>query len=303
MRSAKRVLIVGVLLLVGCAGAGRITRMGKNPVNMTTADRNYLNVILRFTPVAQELSKELAQPVNILNDWDARSITIHFKERKNYCDLLYLDPVDFCRVNEVEPLTPIAVRVNTTGRPEEVGVIVVAKKSKINKLEDLKGKRFAFGPYESAYQFYNVLELFKQEGLPTAQVKALYHPDSLAVAQKVLLGGAEVGVVTQTWWETSTDRTLDLSRLLKDDLRVIAQTPAMPEYVWAVSENVTAENRRIMQNVLTKDLAAKTPILSGFGARGFQPAAEKDYPAVCPRIKRIKNLPPPPSVLPIPVPQ
>jgi len=177
----------------------------------------------------------------------------------------------------------------------------VPKKSSINRLEDLKDKRFAFGPYGSAYQFFNVLESFKSGGFPTSMLKNVsYNKDSLTVAQRVLMNWADAGVVTQSWWQTTGDRTLDLTRLLKDDLRIIGQTDPMPEYVWAVTGRVNDVRKQQMKKVLTETISNKSLVLAGFGARGFVAIQDQDLVSVCQRMKRVKNLPAPQTLIPLP---
>jgi len=177
----------------------------------------------------------------------------------------------------------------------------VAKNSPIKDVGELKDKQFAFGMHQSPYQFYSVLEYFKSRGFPVATLKGVsYHKDNLSVAQTVLMKFANAGVVTQTWWETAKDRTLDLSKLLKDELRVIGKTEPLPEYVWAVTESVPAERKAAVSKALTENLAKNQAALAGFAAQGFTPAGDKDMDAACARLLAIKNVPPAP-LLPSPL--
>jgi ABC-type phosphate/phosphonate transport system substrate-binding protein len=296
-----RIVILGLLIgFLGCAG-GQQKPAANEPVSMTAIDRNFFNVVLRFGPVADELRKELKCPVNLKPNWDIKQVKVHLESSREFYDVLYVDPVEFCRINEVYPLTPVAVRVNLTGCSTEVGLIVVPKKSRITKLEDLKDKRFAFGPYDSAYQFFNVLEMFKAGGFPTSLLKNVsYGKDSLTVAQRVLMNMADAGVVTQSWWQTTGDRSLDFTRLLKDDLRIIGQTEPMPEYIWATASRVSEARKQQIKKVLTETISNKSLMLAGFGARGFAAVPDKELVTVCQRIKGVKNLPAPAMLFPLP---
>ncbi|MFA5863057.1 MAG: PhnD/SsuA/transferrin family substrate-binding protein [Phycisphaerae bacterium] len=300
LKHISTALIVLLSFICGCS-VGRIPVIGGNSISITTVDKNYFNVMLRFNPVAEEMTKALKHPVVILSDWDVHSIKVHLTDNKSYYHLLYLNPVEFWRVSEKEKLTPIAQRVNAASESSEVGLIVVAKNSQIKKIEDLKGKRFAFGEYESPYQFYNVLEFFTAENLPISLLKEVsYNKDSLSVVQKVLLNLADAGVVTRTWWQTTTDRSLNLSRLLKADLRVIGRTQAMPEYTWAVTSVVSDTQKSQMIKVLTEGLSKKPQVLAGFGAQKFTAVEDKNLEGVCERLRKIKNLPPAPLLPPLP---
>ncbi len=296
---ALPLLVVTGLLFCGCTH-GPIKTIGHKPFVMTTVGCNYFNAMLRFGPVADDLSKILAKPVRVSCDWDAQSIQVHLRDRADYYNLLYLNPVDYCLVSKTSPLRPIAVRTNLNNSTSEVGLIVVPKDSPIRSVSDLRGKRFAFGPYKSAYQFYNVLELFKASKMPTAMLKDVsYCNDSLSAVRKILLNWADAGVVTETWWKTTKDKTLDFSRLLKDDLRIIAKTKPTPEYVWAVTGSVDAGQVKELTSFLTGTINGKSKLLAGFGASKFTPVNLKALSAYCRRLAKIKNLPAKPILMPL----
>jgi len=293
-------LIAVVFQLVGCTGS-RLDLLGKDHIRMTTVDTNALSVALQFGPLAQEMKKVLGSPVDVLSDWNTDFIKVHLADKniENYYHLMYLDPVQFCQVSEVTELVPLAVRKNLTDRNSETGLIVVPKASKIKSVKDLKDKRFAFGPYGSAYMFYNVLELLGDRQVPVSLLKGTQyyrhslhtHMDGLVVTQHVLLGLADAGVVTRTWWETTTDLTLDMSRLLKDDLRIVAETKPMPEMIWASTDALSADQQEKLKHLLTETLTENSAVLSPLQAKGFVNPDEKVIGQLCQRLKGIKNLP------------
>ncbi len=296
----RLIATVFLALISGCT-VGRPGPAGKAPFSIGMIDKDYFQVVRRFTPLAEELSKGLGQPVQIKSDRDIQQLDTHLTEQADYCGLIYVDPVEFCRINEEHPLSAVAVRTNSAGSTSEVGLIVVPKNSSIKTLDDLKGKRFAFGPYESPHMFYNVLELFKAGQMPTAMLKnATYSRDSVAVAQRLVLKWSDAGVVTQTWWQTSTDRAGDIRRLLKDELRIIAQTEPLPLSVWAATASVSPARRQQLSKILTEGASGNQRVLSAFDSQGFAPVQESDMAVVCERIMKVKNLPPPPSLLPLP---
>jgi len=291
MRCGKWILVLACVGLVGCT-AGRVSVPGKASISITTIDKDYLRVVREFQPLAEALSKELGQPVTVKTEWDLQQLNGHMAGQADYCDLVYLDPVEYCKLSENHSLTPVAVRINVLENTSEVGLIVVPKNSPIKTVADLKGKRFVFGPYGSPYMFYNVLELFKSGGMPTSMLKmAFYVNDSLTVAQRVVFKWADAGVVTQTWWQTTKDRGLDMRKLLKDDLRVIGQTEPLPEYIWATTGRVDSAKRQEITKLLTEKLASNPRVFTPFGAHGLAPIQEKEVLDVCQRIENIKNLP------------
>ncbi len=298
MRITKAIALLSVCMFIGGCTVRPFEDIKKTPFSITTVSSNYFNVMLQFNAIGDELSKTLKRSVRILCDWDVRSIKVHLRNRKDYYQLLYLSPVEFCQLNKDIPLTPIAMKKNLLGKTSEVGLIVVPKNSPIKKISDLKGKGFVFGPYGDAYRFYNVLMLFKASKFPVAELKdASYSEDDVSAVRRVLLGWADAAVVTETWWQTTSDKTLDLSKLLKDELRIIGKTKPVPEYVWAVTETVDAKVRDKVVKVLTKTISHKNNVLAGFKAKGFVPVEEKTLASYCKELQRVKNLPPKPGIL------
>jgi len=299
---AALALIVAIGQLFGCTGS-RFDLLGKDHIRMTTVDTNWFGVRLRFGALASEVDKTLGKPVTIAADWDTDAIKTHLADEhvKDYYHLMYLEPAEFCQVSEAAKLTPLALRKNARGEHTEIGLIVVPTNSPIKGLQDLAGKRFAFGPYGSTYMFYNVLELFRDANVPVSLIKSVgYCNDSLGVVQNLFLalGAAHAGVVTKTWWETTTDRTLDMSTLLKDELRIIAETKPMPELIWAATDALTAHQQGKLKELFTQTLTHKPLVFSPFQARGFAPPDEKIMAQLCERLKQIKNIPNKPKLLP-----
>lgn len=294
---------VAVMMIVGCAKVSEfpLGRRGTDCVRISTVDMNSFRAWIKFSPLKAELQKELDLPISIASDWNAEWIKIHLADREDYYHLLYLDPVQFARVSETVSLVPLAVRKNLRGADREVGLIVVPKNSPIKSIIELAGKRFTFGPYDSAYMFYNVLELLAEHKVRTGMLKAArYAKDNLGVVQELLVFRAtDAGVVTKTWWKTTTDRTLDQSKLLRDELRIIGQTRPMPEYIWAATGAMSKDRQDRVRNVLIGTITGKPAVLKPFRAGGFVKADVKTVGALVNRIKRIKDIPSRP-LLPVP---
>lgn len=283
-------------LIVGCSSVSNIEDITKEGINIgAVGGVNALNTYLRFMPIADKISKVLRRPVRILSEWDIRAIKVHLENDPYYYQLLYLNPVDYCRLTQTVKLYPIAIRVNKRASTTEAAYIVVRKDSPIKKLSDLQNRTLAIGPYEDPYMFYNVFELLGKERVPTALIKGfVYCEDSLGVVRRLNLGLADAGVVTQTWWEKSEDRSLDLRRLLKDDLRIIAKTDDVPEYIWAATESLNEEERQKVAELIINGIKKELNILNSFEAIGFDKVDEKLLKEYTERLNKIKNIPPKP---------
>ncbi len=292
---AVTTVLVG-LVLIGCSNVSNISDIAKESVVVgTVGGVNALATYLKFTPVNESLSKVLRRPVRVFSEWDIHAVKIHLKSNPGYYHLLYLNPVEYCELLGTVRLWPIAIRVNQNNSSTESALIVVPKTSPIRKVSDLRNKRVTLGPYGDPYMFYSVLELFRNEHLPIALIKDFsYCNSSLDVVRRLNLGLADAGVVTETWWKTTTDKTLDLQRLLKNDLRIIAKTVPTPEYIWVATEAVSKKDRKKIADLLINGLKSKSNALNSFQAVGFAPVDEKILAEYCDRLKKIKNIPPKP---------
>lgn len=95
-------------------------------------------------PLAEYLTKTLGRPVKfqITKDYDS-SVNLLVEEK---VDIAYLGALTYIQARLRNPqVQPIVAPIDKiTGRPWYTSVIITKKSSGIGKLEDLKGKRFAF---------------------------------------------------------------------------------------------------------------------------------------------------------------
>jgi ABC-type phosphate/phosphonate transport system substrate-binding protein len=287
-----------VAVVVGCS-SNKLVDLRSDRIRVTTVSVDTLKTWVQFDGVAGAIGKALDRPVDIRSDWDVESIRVHMADKhiKDAYHLMYLTPEQYCRVAEQFELSPLAVRKNLRNESTETGLIVVKKGSAIKTLADIQGKKFAFGPHGSTYQFYNVLELLGENKVPVAMLgQHRYAADSLAVVQAVLMGAADAGVVTQTWWQTTNDRSLSLTTKLKDELEIIAETKPWPETLWVATASLNQADRATVTDVLTKGIEGKAGTLGAFGATGFV-APDDEVKNLTARMAAIKNIPPAPKFL------
>lgn len=216
----------------------------------------YLSEVLK-QPVITRLSPNLNQAVEEISAGDV--------------DLAYLTPVAYIRAHD-QGRARIVVKAITDGRPYFRLLIAVRADSDVTKLEDLKGRSFAFGDKAALLQRAVVVS----GGLPLDQFgeyKFLNHYEN--VVRGILSGDFDAGIIldstAQHWQEKG--------------LRIIHTSPELPPYSIVVNSKVDDELFKKIQKALL-DLDVNRPdhrlIIKTLseGCYGYMPASDLDYNVV-----------------------
>ncbi len=106
---------------------------------------------------------------------------------------------DFAEIS-VRPVWQIvAVPINVKGTTEHCGLIVTRADSPIKTLEDLKGKRFAFGPRNDPILHWGALKVLAGVGISAKDIPAEiippfgHHFNSYECGKAVLFEGVPAG--------------------------------------------------------------------------------------------------------------
>lgn len=168
----------------------------------------------RLKPLAQYLGKRLNRPVSMKLSPNMGAAIKEVSEKK--VDLAYLTPVAYLKAHEKGGAKLVAKTV-TGGKASFQLMIVVKENSPIKTVEDLKGKRFAFGDKRALLQRAAVvgtginLEDF-------SEYKFIGHYDNIARA--VMNGDFDAGILKDTMayqWRGK-------------GLRILASSPDLPPY-------------------------------------------------------------------------
>jgi len=163
--------------------------------------------------------------------------------------------------------------------------IIARTDTGINKLEDLKGKRFAYGDPVSTSGCLYAKELIRSKG---------YDPDKffsnviyagahdkvvMAVYNKQVDGGAIYGGVVSDAREKVADTIKDVMKKTK----VIAKSAEIPNDTVSVSKTLPQEITKRIAEGLMKVAASdegRVAVMSLYGIDGFVPAKDSDYDSV-----------------------
>lgn len=223
----------------------------------------------RLTPLTEYLSQALGRPVTLKlspNMPDAIE-----QVSKGEVELAYLTPVAYIE-SHAQSGTRLVVKTITKNSPSFRLMIVVPENSPIKRVEDLKGKSFAFGDKAAILQRAVVVEA----GMPLEQLggyKFIGHYDN--IARGVMSGDFDAGIVKDTTayaWKGK-------------GLRILHQSADLPPYNISVSAGVDAKLLKQLQEAFLKldiNNPQHQPVIQALDKQydGFAATSDKEYDVV-----------------------
>lgn len=225
-----------------------------------------IEMIKRMTPLADYLSKQTGYVVRFR---PSPNMDMAVKDLgSNAVQISYMTPIAYVMAREQYQAVPLVTPL-THGKKTFNLLVVVHRDSPYKKLEDLKGKRFAFGDPKAYLQPAVLLDagLRKQD---FSEVVYLKHYDNIAKA--VLLNDFDGGIMKDTVYE----------KFAAQGLRVVYTSPPLSSYVFAVNGKLDAKvQEKLKQAMLSLNTATPETrtVLKTLdqGYDGFQVVNDKDY--------------------------
>jgi methyl-accepting chemotaxis protein len=197
-------------------------------------------------------------------------------------DICYMTPSTYIEAHDKYGIDVIAKALRK-GKPYQHTIIIAREGGKINKIEDIKGKSFAFGDMHSTSSHIMPRAMLLEAGI---DVKGLSYHNFLGhhddVAKAVLKGEFDAGGVMESTAE----------KFKAEGLRFIAVSPEIPEFNICVSKRISAEDKEAIKNVLL-ELTDKTPegsaVLKSISSdyTGWTTANAEDYDGIRSMMKRL----------------
>lgn len=196
----------------------------------------------RLKPLAQYLGKRLNRPVSMKLSPNMGAAIKEVADKK--VDLAYLTPVAYLKAHKRGGVRLVAKTV-TKGKASFQLMIVVKEDSPIKTVQDLKGKRFAFGDKRALLQRAAVVGAgAKMEDF--AEYKFIGHYDNIARA--VMNGDFDAGILKDTMafqWEGK-------------GLRILKASPDLPPYNIAARGDIDDDTLAELQKAFL-ELDPKNP--------------------------------------------
>ncbi len=274
-RFSRTILPLIVLSLIGLGVAKEVhaqTRPAHLVIGLLPGE-SAPTVIRRNEPMRAYLQKRLGIPVELVvgANYAATGEALRFGR----LDVAYLGPVTYIMQSRHTKLVPFARPTHTGVGPAFKAVIIVPSDSQAKSLADLKGKEIAFGDPASTsgtwvpeYQLLAAGLTARRDYTP----RALGAHDAVALAvanHRVAAGGLSMPVY---------DRLLKEKKIDSRAVRILAESPPIPEYMWTFREGLDPafreEIRRAFLNVTDRKA------LEVFRADAFIPAVDADVDVV-----------------------
>jgi phosphonate transport system substrate-binding protein len=206
-------------------------------------------------------------------------------------DVALLAGVTYLQAKSVADIEVLAGVRGLEGKLE-IRALIVARNtdSRIMSLDDLRGKKFAFGSEDSTASYHIPRDFLEKNGIPLAALGSWAHlPSHDAVARAVLRGEYDAGALGEPL----------VQRYLAQGLKVLGYTPYFPGFLIVARRAVPAEVRENLRTALlgldmhTPEIAAASrqwsPVIQhGFGAVDarmydtFQSLLRQHQPRVAP---------------------
>jgi phosphonate transport system substrate-binding protein len=224
-------------------------------------------------PLRKYLEERLGLPVEIVvgANYAATSEALRFGR----IDVAYLGPVTYILQSKRSPLEPFARPTHSGVGPTFQATIIVPKDSPAKTLVDLKGGEIAFGDPASTSGTWVPRWQLLNAGLVSGRdytMRVLGAHDAVALA--VENGKAAAGGLSKPIFE----RLLKEGKISADKVRVMADSPAVPEYMWTFRAGL---DPAFKEEVRAAFLEMKDPAaLAVFRAEAFVPAVDSDVDRV-----------------------
>jgi phosphonate transport system substrate-binding protein len=239
--------------------------------------------VSRWKPVREYLSRELGVEVDERLATDYAGVIEGVKAKK--VDLAYFGPASFSRAWLVtnHQVQPLVAKLNGDGSFGYHSIIVVRTDSPYQKVEDLKGKKFAFADPNSTSGHQAPRFFLHEQGIDVDKFfgKTEFsgsHENSIIA----LLNGTFDAAAT--WWNSPTDNNptrMEGKGMIKPgQWRIIWKSPLLPNDPWCMPTWLPEQMREDVQQAILK-LPEKDPDafrnLFGKESKGFKIVSVDEY--------------------------
>lgn len=224
-------------------------------------------------PLRAYLEKRLGLPVELVvgANYAATGEALRFGR----LDIAYLGPVTYILQSKHAKLEPFSRPSHEVVGPTFQAVVIVPADSPAKTLADLKGKDVAFGDPASTSGTWVPRYMFAEAGLVSERdytLRVLGAHDSVALAvtnHKADAGGLSMPIY---------NRLLKEGKIDPKAVRVLAESPAIPEYMWTFRQGLDPAFKEEIRKAF---MGINDPeALKVFRAEAFIPCVDADVDRV-----------------------
>lgn len=269
---ARKLALVAAALTIIITTTGQTKRPSSLTIGLLPGE-SAPTVIRLNEPMRAYLEKRLRIPVRLMvgANYAATGEALRFGR----IDIAYLGPVTYIKQSRNVKLVPFARPTHAGVGATFQAVIIVPADSSARTLTDLKGKEIAFGDPASTSgtwvpQYQLVAAGLRPRRDFTPRVLGAHDAVALAVANhRVAAGGLSLPIYQRLIREKKIDGRA---------VRVLAESPPIPEYMWTFRDGLDPAFREEVRNAFlnVNDPAA----LNVFRADAFVPATDSDVDVV-----------------------
>jgi phosphonate transport system substrate-binding protein len=218
------------------------------------------------------LSKELGLPVEakIIMDYTSLIEAMRYK----HVEIAYFGPFSYVLANKVAGAEALAVGIRKgTDKSTYTSIIVTRKDTGINKVEDLRGRTFAFLDPASTSGYLIPMAHFKRVGIDVEKdlKSVMFAGSHEAVELAVYYGKADAGADNRPTFE----RMVRSSMIKADECRIIWESEPIPGSPVTVRKDLPEELKR---RILSALLRVPEGVISFEGEMSrYERAYDSDY--------------------------
>jgi phosphonate transport system substrate-binding protein len=274
-------LLFSLLALAGCGkspNSAKVLRVGFVPAE------DAQQVIQNAQPIVDILQNRLGMEVQPFVATDYTGVVEAL--RVNRLDIAFLTPASYVMAKN-EANVKVVLKSERKGSPFYYAAIITRADSGIKRLEDLRGKTFAFGDPLSTSANVFPRKMFHEQGIdPVRDFKQiLYSGGHDATVLAVLNGKVDAGA---TYANSPDGKDTAWMRYLKDPedvkkIRAIAFSEPIPADNLVINGNLADGVARKIEEIfleLSRDEKGKKMLRDLYQIDGFVPATDKDYDSV-----------------------
>jgi len=283
MRRRSGIFLLALALIMGTAcgkssSTSKILRVGFVPAE------DAQQVIQNAQPIVDILRQRLGMEVQPFVATDYTGVVEAL--RVNKLDIAFLTPASYVLAKN-EANVRVVLKSERKGNPYYYAAIITRADSGIKKLEDLRGKTFAFGDPMSTSANVFPRKMFHDRGIdPVRDFKQiLYSGGHDATVLAVLNGKVDAGA---TYANSPDSEDTAWMRYLKNPedakkIRAIAFSEPIPADNLVINGNLDKSTARRVEEIfleMSRDPAGKKMLRDLYQIDGFVPASDKDYDSV-----------------------